>query len=112
MTPSFSSLLLALAACAYAAYEIWNGYKYFKLSGFSFFLIGGIWIGTPFLGIAAILILPSARSLLYWEVGLLAVWFAAFPWRGWQSGKARRQYPEKWARWIRKLDQSRKRNAK
>lgn len=108
---SISSLLLAVAASGYAAYEIWNGYQYFKMSGFLFFLIAGLWIGLPFLALAAILIFTPTGRFGGWEYGLLGVWLVAFPWRGWQEKRARRQYPEKWARWIKKLDRSRKPNA-
>jgi hypothetical protein len=111
MGPSTSSVLLAVAACGYAAYEIWNGYRYYKLSGFSFFLIGGLWIGIPFLAVAALLIFLPSRSLGVWQYSPLVIWLAAFPWRGWQETKARRRYPEKWSRWLKKLDRSRKQNA-
>lgn len=109
---SLGSQLLAVAACAYAAYVIWNGYRIFKLSGFSFFLIAGLWIGLPFLAVIAILIFLPAQRFSVWEYLLLAFWLAAFPWRGWQINKARRKYPEKWSRWRKKLDRNRKQHTR
>ena len=106
------SLLLAIAAIGYAAFEIWNGYRFSQLSGFSFFFISGLWIGLPFLAVTAILVWLPSKNLDLWQYGLMVVWLAAFPWKGWQERKARQQYPEKWARWIKELDRGRKAYAK
>jgi hypothetical protein len=108
MGVSFGSLLLAAAALVYAAYEAWTGYQVYKESGFRFFLISGIWTGAPFVVVAAVLLLLPERTFGGWEVGLLLVWLAVFPWKALQEHKARRQSPEQWARWIRKQGQSRK----
>lgn len=108
---SIGSLLVAAAACAYAVYETWVGYQFFKMSGFSFFLISGIWTGIPFILVAVILLLFPDRSFNGWEFGILVIWLAVFPWKLWQQKQARRRDPEKWARWIKKLDQSRRRQS-
>jgi hypothetical protein len=111
MSLSIGSMLVAVAAFGYAAYEMWSGYQYYKLSGFRFFLIGGIWTGIPFVLVAAILVFLPNRNFGGWELGILAAWLAVFPWKFWQERKARRQEPERWARWIKKLEQSRRRRS-
>jgi hypothetical protein len=97
---------MVVVAFGFAAYEIWTGYRIFKLSGFSLYVIAGLWIGLPFLALVAIMVILHVHSFGVWEYILFAVWLAAFPWRGWQIAKARRKYPEKWARWSKKLKRS------
>ncbi len=99
-----SNSLIALCALLFGGYEIFMNFRSYRLNGFWFYWVAGLWVGLPFFLIAGLsLASPRFRSpVLEIAAGLLFLSGAA--WKVYMKRQAKKQYTERWAIWEKRLN--------
>ncbi len=92
-------IILCLAILAYAAYEIYIGYRLYNLSGYPFYLTANLLVAGAFILAVIILVFFTGRPLHGWEASVLVLWLIGNIYRGWEKKRASERDPLRWRRW-------------